>query len=1188
MGKNVGASAGALALLAMFLHVSTAGRRETVPSSAERAYQSTDMSPAATSAKRAGAETSSSNGEYLEGPWLATRPFFQNESHQNVTAENGEVVNLFDEESVTKCAASAACRASIRAYFGANKSSGALEFLIADIPDPLHTRLALNTDAAINAIEEGAASAGWEFAHQWLPWNDSASGEGGDVEKRRKRRALVREQEAQPGILIFRHQKQGVTFDDKALIVFILAEAPTSGVNPSQYKLARAYMKAFESPEPVRILGPTFSGSFYALAKLIEWDKQQFKTGSAAFVVRSGTATSNENAGAFKQAAPDFDSTNQSLLDQQLHFCDVLNELGIPPHSAAYMVEAETGYGNSFSATASPERRGGGCQNIKVFRFPREISHLRNAYREAVAATQAPNAQTPDVSFSLKDSNNGEDSVPVFSGTQTPLSQNAVLSEIMSQIRRDGIRIVEAGASNVLDLLFLSRVLKEECPDTRVLVAFPDLLFVQAVQSEQFTGILSLSTYPLFFSRELWAHDRRPEVTYTDMNAQGVYNAMLLLLARSSAKEDADRARSMVADYGWDKVPHPPTWFMTLDREGFAPVNVFTTTRSPEWFQPVGNAIPAPKLPGPGPGWRLLAGLIAIFSIWFAGFVAYRRSFPTNRGFGFLARDRSWALDSARLYFLYLSVMLLVTLQLVLYLPWAFHSVTKPSFDIQILVWLGIFCPAILGAFIGISLLRKPGLRLVRGGVLAGALVCSLCIGLWWWCCYSDGEQSFFFSFRSMELRPGISPAIPVIAALAAFFVFAVVHLMRFHLITNQRPRLFTTTFDAVLEGQLKRSRCEMNRVLLAPVGLWRSRYAVATVLFLLAALVACLLLRVDLHLATIDGQVFDGLLIWLQVSLVLTLIVTCWHIKSIWSWFHAFLTSLNSLPLARAFTQVYDGGRRGPIWARHLNLLSLDIPLRSNQILHDMRILIHKQSDAAPGVRPMDVDQWYSTYRSALKKLLGREGGATSDEEPATGVGGRLDFARLKHVGALITDEICRTILLPHWRENCVVAEVCGDGPEKTATEDGEQAEDGGDAMPVLKTFYDLSQSFVALHYSAFALYGVRQIQNLLWFLSLGFVLLTISMTSYSYQSPRLIGRFLFVLFAVLSYVSWRSMAEMERNTILSRIAGSTEGKLNKGFYLKLISYGALPVLGILASQFPAISKFLFSWVQPALEALR
>jgi hypothetical protein len=61
-----------------------------------------------------------------------------------------------------------------------------------------------------------------------------------------------------------------------------------------------------------------------------------------------------------------------------------------------------------------------------------------------------------------------------------------------------------------------------------------------------------------------------------------------------------------------------------------------------------------------------------------------------------------------------------------------------------------------------------------------------------------------------------------------------------------------------------------------------------------------------------------------------------------------------------------------------------------------------------------------------------------------------------------------------------------------------------------------------------------------------------------------------------------------MERNTILSRIAGSTEGKLNKGFYLRLMSYGALPVLGILASQFPAISNFLFSWVQPALEALR
>ena len=133
-----------------------------------------------------------------------------------------------------------------------------------------------------------------------------------------------------------------------------------------------------------------------------------------------------------------------------------------------------------------------------------------------------------------------------------------------------------------------------------------------------------------------------------------------------------------------------------------------------------------------------------------------------------------------------------------------------------------------------------------------------------------------------------------------------------------------------------------------------------------------------------------------------------------------------------------------------------------------------------------------------------------------------------------------------------------------------------------------DLAGIFVALHYSPFLLYGVRQIQNLLWFPSVGFVLLMFSMSSYSFQAPRWIGRFLMVLFAMITWTLGRCIAQMERDPILSRIAGTHPGELGADFYLKMARYGALPVLGVLASQFPSISNFLLSWVEPALEALK
>ncbi len=64
--------------------------------------------------------------------------------------------------------------------------------------------------------------------------------------------------------------------------------------------------------------------------------------------------------------------------------------------------------------------------------------------------------------------------------------------------------------------------------------------------------------------------------------------------------------------------------------------------------------------------------------------------------------------------------------------------------------------------------------------------------------------------------------------------------------------------------------------------------------------------------------------------------------------------------------------------------------------------------------------------------------------------------------------------------------------------------------------------------------------------------------------------------------------LASSERDQVLSRLNRTAPGKIGKDFYMNLLSYGALPVLTVLAAQFPAIGSFLFSWVQPLLQALR
>jgi len=126
------------------------------------------------------------------------------------------------------------------------------------------------------------------------------------------------------------------------------------------------------------------------------------------------------------------------------------------------------------------------------------------------------------------------------------------------------------------------------------------------------------------------------------------------------------------------------------------------------------------------------------------------------------------------------------------------------------------------------------------------------------------------------------------------------------------------------------------------------------------------------------------------------------------------------------------------------------------------------------------------------------------------------------------------------------------------------------------------------ALPYLLFIQATCRQMENLLVFLTAGFVLTLISLNSYPFQSEHVLSWFMANVLILMGLAISFVLAGSERDPILSRMNGTTPGKIGKDFYMNLLSYGALPVLTVLAAQFPAIGSFLFSWVQPLLQALR
>jgi len=119
-----------------------------------------------------------------------------------------------------------------------------------------------------------------------------------------------------------------------------------------------------------------------------------------------------------------------------------------------------------------------------------------------------------------------------------------------------------------------------------------------------------------------------------------------------------------------------------------------------------------------------------------------------------------------------------------------------------------------------------------------------------------------------------------------------------------------------------------------------------------------------------------------------------------------------------------------------------------------------------------------------------------------------------------------------------------------------------------------------------AFIRYVILQLRNYLTFLSVAFLLTVVSFNSYPFQPHHTLTTFLTVVFFVWATFVVIAFLQMGRDPVLRRL--SSQGKLSGAVIWRAISFGGLPLVTILASQFPTLGRFLFSWVQPALEAVR
>ena len=493
-------------------------------------------------------------------------------------------------------------------------------FAIASAPHPISTHLPMLFDRIVEIIEQAAQDNNYSYDSSWLPWNETKS--YNRFPDLRAAQLSQSDDEKQPGVLVFRNSlKAG---DDspykRGLVVFLVSELPTGGINREQFNNALGWIELLKGPAPtgeLKILGPSFSGSLPSLYRSIQECKSKSAVCRNKIHVSSGSVSSDSSYRWFKER---FSGDPLVTFDTALEGdCRVLNRFvtyvskkqHYDVQHIAILSEDETAFGGGVyekDTPATPDKRksedagGEACvydPELTYLYYPRDIATLRSAYEQQSifnsskqAAGNNSNTSATTLRGDLSEPANSEhDTVRTYGGQLTPLAQESVLLNITDVLKARKIQFVVLRSTNTLDQIFLSQFLRRSYPDARIVIDGADLLFRRGAEGASLRGVMVLSTYPLLTWQQDWT-SIPPKSTGGSFRIFGQDVAVGLYIAARElfvpdGQSPSDISTVEIANYAppaWaranDNSPgdeRPATWLTVIGHRQFWPVAVLNS-----------------------------------------------------------------------------------------------------------------------------------------------------------------------------------------------------------------------------------------------------------------------------------------------------------------------------------------------------------------------------------------------------------------------------------------------------------------------------------------------------------------------------------------------------------------------------------------------------------------------------------
>jgi hypothetical protein len=1090
------------------------------------------------------------------------------------------------------------------------------DFLIALVPDPVHTRLALDFDRLIEVIQEAAQDGDFQFVAANLPWDTRAHPESDDIAVRLNNNAYIAARQSLPGLLTFRKPRS-----HEHLFVWLVGESPTGGIAKDQFSqamdwIAHAVPEQTNPPTPLRILGPTFSGSLSSLASLLTSDKGALDA-TTPFLALSGSISNRSSIETFlnwEKGRPirfaSFQETDDVLIERFKEYVagHAYGAGEFHEDSIAILSEDETEYGGIVAASLSNQ----GCRHCSYLHFPREISRLRAAYQGIDARNgEVQGGPYTILPLNLEISGADDDTVAPYS-KQSPLSQEGVLLGIVSELRKHAVQFIILRATDPIDVLFLSRYLGAAYPKARIVTLGADVLFSREIEDKQLHGILALSTYSLASSanHEFLSHGQSERVFPSSTEA-GAYNALRALLARPQVDFSADpldRVKLGAADlhlyqYGWLEPLRnslsgldsntPPAHLLALGRDGYWPV----AHLGPFPGEKNGTLLPKVStdqvrscaqlevvVPISWIAAELIALLLAaafVLALWFASIrsqsqFAASLSPATMDATGLLVAGSGLVLTA---------ILLLLLVPLLGGGDW-------------VIPWRGplsailILCLVMVLAATLCDLSSRLNLAAAKALPTFGWILCLVVLVAWW----IVGRRQVellptgawrFVVLRSLQTTSGLSPILPLILLLAGWLWWAFQISSGITLLHHRRPQLPKDVSDEkvlfVAESAAEPTEAaeptkgratylvteliETLRPSRKSAWLYTRRYAApgavaATCLLGLAAFSP----RTPWPLMTLDAADFQAplmALLWLAATGIVGTTLCLWDI---WLKARRLLVMLDSVPLRRGF-KALEGFSWQPLW--RVGLASLA----------ELQRIIAREREALEVASNMD-----EKLRSAQEKV-----------EYARNNVRKEYWAILAHPKPFLKGWHARRrlelTLTESYRElqsaiataaGCALDQLAGAWPNEK-----EKPRRAAGQEPENETSLRACERFVCLVYVSFLLVVLVRMRTLILAAGGMYVFVLLAMTSYPFQPRASIVAVLAILLLTVLGVVTLVFAQAHRNVILSNLTNTKPGELGADFWVRLTSFAALPVVTFFASQFPQLNRLLSSWLEPALQAL-